>query len=97
MKVPNYLDIFFCFILLLCFCHVGAAAGSKLLPDNEEVSAIIVFGDSIVDPGNNNHLKTLIKCNFPPYGRDFNGGMPTGRFTNGKIPTDFVGWASDHI
>ncbi|KAL0543437.1 hypothetical protein IC582_018533 [Cucumis melo] len=90
MKVPNYLDIFFCFILLLCFCHVGAAAGSKLLPDNEEVSAIIVFGDSIVDPGNNNHLKTLIKCNFPPYGRDFNGGMPTGRFTNGKIPTDFV-------
>uniref|UniRef100_A0A0A0KJF5 GDSL esterase/lipase EXL3 n=2 Tax=Cucumis sativus TaxID=3659 RepID=A0A0A0KJF5_CUCSA len=90
MKIPNYLDFFFCFILLLCFCHAGAAARSKFLPENEEVSAIIVFGDSIVDPGNNNYLKTLVKCNFPPYGRDFNGGIPTGRFSNGKIPTDFV-------
>lgn len=53
--------------------------------------AVIVFGDSIVDPGNNNNLKTLVKCNFPPYGRDFMGGRPTGRFSNGRIPSDILG------
>lgn len=61
------------------------------LPNNETVSAVIVFGDSIVDPGNNNNLITLIKCDFPPYGRDFMGGKPTGRFNEGKIPTDLMG------
>lgn len=55
------------------------------------VPAVIVFGDSIVDPGNNNVIKTIVKCNFPPYGVDFVGHKPTGRFCNGKIPTDFIG------
>ncbi|XP_010920106.1 GDSL esterase/lipase EXL3 [Elaeis guineensis] len=54
------------------------------------VPAVIVFGDSIVDPGNNNAIKTVVKCNFPPYGVDFIGHKPTGRFSNGKIPTDFI-------
>ena len=61
------------------------------LPRNETFPAVLVFGDSIVDPGNNNNLSTLVKCNFPPYGRDFVGGFPTGRFSNGKIPPDFIG------
>ena len=61
------------------------------LPANETFPALIVFGDSIVDPGNNNDLKTLLKCNFLPYGRDFMGGYPSGRFCNGKIASDFVG------
>ncbi|KAK1295697.1 GDSL esterase/lipase [Acorus calamus] len=55
-----------------------------------DVPAVIVFGDSIVDPGNNNALVTLTKCNFPPYGRDFVDHRPTGRFSNGKIPTDLI-------
>ncbi|OAY63393.1 GDSL esterase/lipase EXL3 [Ananas comosus] len=54
------------------------------------VPAVIVFGDSIVDPGNNNVIKTIIKCNFPPYGVDFADHKPTGRFCDGKIPTDFI-------
>ena len=61
------------------------------LPRNETVPAVLVFGDSIVDPGNNNNLNTLVKSNFPPYGRDLMGGVPTGRFSNGKIPSDFIG------
>ncbi|GKV17821.1 hypothetical protein SLEP1_g28280 [Rubroshorea leprosula] len=60
------------------------------LPPNETVPAVIVFGDSIVDAGNNNHITTVIKCDFPPYGRDFKGGIPTGRFSNGKIPSDLI-------
>lgn len=55
------------------------------------VPALIVFGDSIVDPGNNNKLATVIKCDFPPYGRDFVEQKPTGRFCNGRIPSDFLG------
>lgn len=58
---------------------------------HEKVPAVIVFGDSIVDPGNNNHVKTIVKCNFPPYGRDFIGRKPTGRFCNGVVPSDIIG------
>ena len=54
------------------------------------VPAIIVFGDSTVDSGNNNQMSTLLKSNFQPYGRDFFGGQPTGRFSNGRLPTDFI-------
>ena len=54
------------------------------------VTAAYIFGDSTVDPGNNNGLATIVKANFPPYGRDFVGRKPTGRFTNGKLPTDIV-------
>ncbi|XP_074276135.1 GDSL esterase/lipase EXL3-like [Silene latifolia] len=67
-----------------------AATNTIKLPPNVTVPAIFGFGDSIVDPGNNNHLNTEGKCNFPPYGKDFMGGIPTGRFSNGRIPTDFI-------
>lgn len=55
-----------------------------------KVPAIIVFGDSSVDAGNNNYIPTIGKSNFPPYGRDFEGGKPTGRFCNGRLSTDFI-------
>lgn len=55
-----------------------------------KVPAIIVFGDSSVDSGNNNQIPTVARSNFGPYGRDFQGGMATGRFSNGRIPTDFI-------
>ncbi|KAK7261170.1 hypothetical protein RIF29_27475 [Crotalaria pallida] len=53
-------------------------------------AAFFAFGDSILDTGNNNNLETFSKCNYPPYGRDFNGGIPTGRFCNGKVPSDLI-------
>lgn len=62
----------------------------QILKINAKVPAIIVFGDSSVDSGNNNEISTALKSNFKPYGRDFNGGQPTGRFSNGRIPTDFI-------
>ncbi|KAK9133162.1 hypothetical protein Scep_012690 [Stephania cephalantha] len=55
-----------------------------------KVPAVIVFGDSSVDSGNNNQILTVVKSDFAPYGRDFEGGKPTGRFSNGRIPTDFI-------
>jgi hypothetical protein len=55
------------------------------------VTSVIVFGDSIVDPGNNNGLLTLIKANHPPYGKDFIHHQSTGRYSNGLIPSDLIG------
>ncbi|KAF4376760.1 hypothetical protein F8388_025631 [Cannabis sativa] len=54
------------------------------------VPAVFIFGDSIVDVGNNNNLPTLVKANFPPYGRDFANHRSTGRFSNGKLAIDYL-------
>jgi hypothetical protein len=66
--------------------HGGAAAGG-----GQKISSIFMFGDSIVDPGNNNNRFTEAKANFPPYGQDFPGGVATGRFSNGLVPGDLLG------
>ncbi|KAM7506028.1 hypothetical protein LguiB_004932 [Lonicera macranthoides] len=59
--------------------------------NHHSISAIFVFGDSTVDPGNNNYLRySTVKSNFPPYGKDFVNHIPTGRFTNGRLVTDFI-------
>ncbi|CAI9107091.1 OLC1v1006373C1 [Oldenlandia corymbosa var. corymbosa] len=52
--------------------------------------AILIFGDSTVDTGNNNYIPTVFKGNHPPYGDDFPGQVPTGRFSNGKLVPDFL-------
>ncbi|XP_044973080.1 GDSL esterase/lipase At1g58430-like [Hordeum vulgare subsp. vulgare] len=52
--------------------------------------AIFYFGDSIFDTGNNNHIPTLGLANHPPYGRDFPGSRPTGRFSNGRLVPDLL-------
>ena len=74
---------FLAFLVLVLVSSV--ANGDPLVP------ALIIFGDSVVDVGNNNNLNTPIKANFPPYGRDFVTHGPTGRFCNGKLATDFTG------
>ncbi|KAL1212773.1 GDSL esterase/lipase EXL1 [Cardamine amara subsp. amara] len=60
------------------------------LPKNTTIPALLVFGDSIVDAGNNNDMLVLARCNYHPYGIDFEGGVPTGRFSNGKVSNDFL-------
>ncbi|KAF9615690.1 hypothetical protein IFM89_026072 [Coptis chinensis] len=55
-----------------------------------QIPAMFVFGDSLVDPGNNNPLYTFAKANYPPYGVDFPLG-PTGRFCNGATVADQLG------
>ncbi|KAL4285258.1 hypothetical protein GQ457_16G012200 [Hibiscus cannabinus] len=53
-------------------------------------TSILIFGDSTVDTGNNNFIDTVFKANHLPYGQDFPGHIPTGRFSNGKLIPDFV-------
>lgn len=67
------------FIVLLLF----RISTSDNLPAN------FVFGDSLVDVGNNNYILSLSKANFLPFGVDF--GRPTGRFTNGRTIVDIIG------
>ncbi|XP_057523995.1 GDSL esterase/lipase At2g40250 [Amaranthus tricolor] len=75
------------FLLLLLFITSSSTAASVLPP----ISAIYVFGDSTVDPGNNDYLPTaFFQANHRPYGEDFPGHIPTGRFTDGLIAPDFM-------
>ncbi|TQD97902.1 hypothetical protein C1H46_016427 [Malus baccata] len=90
-------------IFVIFFCNIISknnvieAAATVKLPKNVTVPAVIAFGDSIVDKGNNNeNFKTFARCNFLPYGKDLMGGMPTGRYSNGKVPTDFIGCHHHH-
>ncbi|OAE19874.1 hypothetical protein AXG93_1130s1270 [Marchantia polymorpha subsp. ruderalis] len=52
--------------------------------------AIILLGDSTIDVGTNNDLITVIKSDFPPYGRDLTMQLPKGRFCNGLLVTDYL-------
>ncbi|KAL3685058.1 hypothetical protein R1sor_003080 [Riccia sorocarpa] len=52
--------------------------------------AAFVFGDSLVDPGNNNNLPlSLAKANYLPNGIDYQYGA-TGRFCNGRTVPDVL-------
>ncbi|CAN6318347.1 unnamed protein product [Urochloa humidicola] len=82
-------------VLMLRFCCAAVDVSTTTPAPPPEGNrtrppALFVFGDSIVDPGNNNALTTLIRCNFPPYGQNFPGHNATGRFSNGRIPSDIV-------
>ena len=72
------------FTLLAC---IGALfAGTAAVPP-----ATFVFGDSLVDAGNNNYIATLSRANYAPNGIDFDGHQPTGRYTNGRTIVDILG------
>lgn len=88
----SQLTLFVCVLVFGIFHYPTVTVEAALkLPPGLTIPAVIVFGDSIMDTGNNNDLKSLVKCNFSPYGRDFPGQKPTGRFGNGKVPSDFIG------
>ncbi|PWA48177.1 Lipase, GDSL [Artemisia annua] len=53
-----------------------------------QVPCYFIFGDSLVDHGNNNRLVTLAKAVYLPHGIDYSSG-PTGRFCNGRTMADF--------
>ncbi|KAG6502601.1 GDSL esterase/lipase At5g33370-like isoform X2 [Zingiber officinale] len=77
--------LFLSLISFLANLSTAAAATSR---------AVFVFGDSTVDVGNSNFLSDAPKANLPPYGVDYPGRIPTGRFSNGFLGVDFVAKAA---
>ncbi|CAN6483534.1 unnamed protein product [Victoria cruziana] len=55
----------------------------------QQVPCYFIFGDSLVDNGNNNNLASLARADYRPYGIDFPQG-PTGRFSNGLTTVDVI-------
>ncbi|KAL5703993.1 hypothetical protein ACHQM5_022476 [Ranunculus cassubicifolius] len=85
MKISLLHKFLWFLTISLVICRCCMAVGSS-----PQVTAMFVFGDSLVDDGNNNFLSSYAKSNYMPYGIDFNRG-PTGRFCNGKTIIDFLG------
>ncbi|KAH9616055.1 hypothetical protein KSS87_019792 [Heliosperma pusillum] len=71
-----------CVVMLVMVTFIGVNA-DPLVP------CYFIFGDSLVDNGNNNNIVSLAKSNYLPYGIDFPRG-PTGRFSNGKTTIDVI-------
>ncbi|XP_024518509.1 GDSL esterase/lipase At4g28780 [Selaginella moellendorffii] len=74
-------------LVLLTFLISVAAAGSA---SRSKAKAMFVFGDSLVDAGNNNFINSIARANFAPNGIDFPNSAATGRFCNGKIISDLL-------
>ncbi|KAI3780190.1 hypothetical protein L2E82_10161 [Cichorium intybus] len=78
LHLTHYFAVMLCFdVRFWCFC--------------QSVPGVCIFGDSLVDIGNNNYLSlSLAKANFPHNGVDFPTGKATGQFSNGKNAPDFL-------
>ncbi|CAL4926089.1 unnamed protein product [Urochloa decumbens] len=70
--------------ILVAASFLAAATAASPVP------AIYVLGDSLADVGNNNHLPTILRADFPHNGIDYPGKKATGRFSNGKNSVDFL-------
>lgn len=68
-------------IILMMMVLTNAVEGER---------AFFVFGDSLVDNGNNNYLATSARADSPPYGIDYPTHRPTGRFSNGLNIPDII-------
>ncbi|KAL3846150.1 hypothetical protein ACJIZ3_003553 [Penstemon smallii] len=77
IKIPIFVSLIFLNFLPSSLCA-------------SQFPCYFIFGDSLVDNGNNNQLNTNAKVNYKPYGVDFPQG-PTGRFTNGRNIADIIG------
>ncbi|XP_010273775.1 PREDICTED: GDSL esterase/lipase At2g30220-like [Nelumbo nucifera] len=75
---------FFFFLVIFIFCAFCNASTQFKFP------ALLAFGDSTVDTGNNNFIKTLVKSNHYPYGREFPDQVSTGRFSDGRLVPDLL-------
>mgnify|MGYP003703040221 CR=1 FL=1 len=73
---------------LVVLLVVTMAAAAQ--PQQQLVPCMYIFGDSLVDNGNNNDILSLARANYQPYGIDFTGAAPPGRFTNGLTVVDML-------
>lgn len=73
----------------MCLMMIIVAVAITMVASDPIAPCYFIFGDSLVDNGNNNQLNSLARANYFPYGIDFSQG-PTGRFSNGKTTVDVI-------
>ncbi|KAK4708525.1 hypothetical protein R3W88_029450 [Solanum pinnatisectum] len=74
--------------ILVAILLIGCVECNRKLADTV---SLFVFGDSILDPGNNNYINTTrdYQSNWWPYGESF-FKYPTGRPSDGRLIFDFI-------
>ena len=87
-----------CITLIQFFNSMSFSTSQSLANETSTSSttttkALFIFGDSTVDPGNNNYIDTTPenKANYKPYGQNGYFQEPTGRFSDGRVIVDFIG------
>ncbi|KAJ7295778.1 hypothetical protein O6H91_Y164500 [Diphasiastrum complanatum] len=90
MAITDNMLMSVCLRLLLVFPVVRAQVQGGTQGSNLK-QALFIFGDSLVDVGNNNYINSLAKANIPYNGIDYDNGVPTGRFCNGRTVADVLG------
>ncbi|KAG6661790.1 hypothetical protein CIPAW_03G200200 [Carya illinoinensis] len=77
-------------IFVILAFSIGCKAYGSLV--EKKSSPLSIFGDSTVDPGNNNHINTIPenRANYKPYGQNGHFAEPTGRFSDGRVIVDFI-------
>ncbi|KAK7337973.1 hypothetical protein VNO77_18567 [Canavalia gladiata] len=78
--------VFVCSMLCLLMLMI---TWNNIVPQ-AEARAFFVFGDSLVDSGNNNYLLTTARADSYPYGIDYPTHRATGRFSNGLNIPDII-------
>lgn len=89
VKVSEKIVVSVVIAMLLCY-NATACRNSTSATKQVQVPCFFIFGDSLVDNGNNNGILTLARANYQPYGVDFAQGA-TGRFCNGRTVVDVLG------
>ncbi|XVF25276.1 hypothetical protein REPUB_Repub13aG0199100 [Reevesia pubescens] len=87
------LSSFFLISLFLQVALIATCCGGKSqqLQQPKKHVPFFIFGDSFLDVGNNNYINTstLDQANFWPYGETY-FKFPTGRFSDGRLVSDFI-------
>ena len=81
-----------CCVIVTCLLMSLSFASAQSSP-----RAFFVFGDSLVDSGNNDFLATTARADASPYGIDFPTHRPTGRFSNGLNIPDIISMSLWHV
>uniref|UniRef100_A0A453GZW1 GDSL esterase/lipase n=1 Tax=Aegilops tauschii subsp. strangulata TaxID=200361 RepID=A0A453GZW1_AEGTS len=77
-------------------CPAGGERASKQGRSRHRREQLWVFGDSYADTGNLGNLgRELTHAWYDPYGKTF-PRRPAGRFSDGRVLTDFVGKPTNH-
>ncbi|KAI5422276.1 hypothetical protein KIW84_045658, partial [Lathyrus oleraceus] len=82
---------FFHVFLIIALVSQTQTLGTKADSRSKKFIPLFIFGDSFLDAGNNNYINTTTydQANFLPYGETY-FKFPTGRFSDGRLISDFI-------